>query len=420
MGDAGDQSEGLSKKNAAEARAVVMAAAGFVDAGLAPKDIGKVRHINTIMPEKSLSSLWRHPRIIVNGFVHPQFCIGIITPYAAQARLISSLLFDGAKSPLAHVAKDQRTLVSSVDAFQGQEKEVILLSLVRSNYSGALGFVKDWHRANVSLTRAKRGLVVFGDPYTLSTDPQTWGNFLRWIVSNSLLPPKCTPHFPQLPFYNQQETRACSKCLHTTKYVFHATEAGGKTPPASAASLHEGPSLPEGWGDNSNQLNAAAPLINQEAYQLPPNHMSLGGGLPSVHNNLQSSILNTAPANYSYPHSHPVPTFPPTTNQRNIPNYMPQIPLTLGGGIGDIYTGNFPVSSTNISLASTANMSRIPLRVATVTPAPRFSADTVGTGNFHSSSSHTILAPQKRARGWMATGETDRNRIKIEERSQHH
>ena len=57
MGNAGDQSEGLSKKNAAEARAVVMAAAGFVDAGLAPKDIGKVTHINTIMPKKSLSSL---------------------------------------------------------------------------------------------------------------------------------------------------------------------------------------------------------------------------------------------------------------------------------------------------------------------------------------------------------------------------
>ena len=93
---------------------------------------------------------------------------------------------------------------------------------------------------------------------------------------------------------------------------------------------------------------------------------------------------------------------------------MPQIPLTLGGGIGDMYTGNFPVSSTNISLASTANMSRIPLRVATATPAPRFSADTAGTGNFHSSSSHIILAPQKRVRGWIATGETDRNRIKIE------
>jgi len=83
--------------------------------------------------------------------------IGIITPYKDQADLIKEKV-------------DQEDLeVDTVDGFQGREKEVIVLSLTRSNKNGIIGFLRDLRRLNVSLTRAKRKLIVVGDTETLSS-----------------------------------------------------------------------------------------------------------------------------------------------------------------------------------------------------------------------------------------------------------
>jgi len=83
--------------------------------------------------------------------------IGIITPYKDQADLINNKL-------------DEENLeVDTVDGFQGREKEVIILSFTRSNERGIIGFLKDLRRLNVSLTRAKRKLIVICDTKTLST-----------------------------------------------------------------------------------------------------------------------------------------------------------------------------------------------------------------------------------------------------------
>jgi superfamily I DNA and/or RNA helicase len=87
--------------------------------------------------------------------------IGVITPYAAQAARLSHALHEEITAGLE---------VDSVDGFQGREKEAIVLSLVRSNPLGEIGFVKDARRLNVSITRAKRKLVVVGDSATLSTN----------------------------------------------------------------------------------------------------------------------------------------------------------------------------------------------------------------------------------------------------------
>ncbi len=85
--------------------------------------------------------------------------IAVIAPYAAQVRRLRELL------PLPGLEID------SVDGFQGREKEAVVLSLVRSNVEGEIGFLADVRRLNVALTRARRKLLVIGDSATLSVLP---------------------------------------------------------------------------------------------------------------------------------------------------------------------------------------------------------------------------------------------------------
>lgn len=70
--------------------------------------------------------------------------------------------------------------ISTIDSFQGQEKENIIVSLVRSNEDGDIGFLKDYRRMNVAITRAKEQLVVIGDSATLGADP-FYHAFLTYI-----------------------------------------------------------------------------------------------------------------------------------------------------------------------------------------------------------------------------------------------
>ena len=77
--------------------------------------------------------------------------------------------------------------VSSVDGFQGREKEVIVFSCVRNNTSGSLGFLSDARRVNVSLTRARCGLIVVGHAPTLELEPKTWARWLGWARTEGLI-----------------------------------------------------------------------------------------------------------------------------------------------------------------------------------------------------------------------------------------
>ena len=70
--------------------------------------------------------------------------------------------------------------ISTIDSFQGQEKEVIILSLVRSNDDNDIGFLKDYRRMNVAITRAKEKLFVIGDSATIGGD-NFYNLFLGYI-----------------------------------------------------------------------------------------------------------------------------------------------------------------------------------------------------------------------------------------------
>lgn len=93
--------------------------------------------------------------------------IGVITPYDDQVKLIKQIL------------EDEEIEVKSVDGFQGREKEIIILSLVRSNKEKELGFLNDFRRLNVSLTRAKRKLIVIGDSQTLKSE-EVYNRFINF------------------------------------------------------------------------------------------------------------------------------------------------------------------------------------------------------------------------------------------------
>ncbi|KAJ1617727.1 P-loop containing nucleoside triphosphate hydrolase protein [Pavlovales sp. CCMP2436] len=107
--------------------------------------------------------------------------LGVISPYNGQVTLLRRLL---GRALGAHARAVE---VASVDGFQGREKEVVIVSTVRANGRGQVGFLSDWRRANVALTRAKRGLLVVGDAPTLCAEPRAWGPFLRWCSANELV-----------------------------------------------------------------------------------------------------------------------------------------------------------------------------------------------------------------------------------------
>ena len=93
--------------------------------------------------------------------------VGIISPYRAQVQLLRRLI------KKREFFKPYRNLISvnTVDGFQGQERDVIILSLVRSNDEGQIGFLRDLRRMNVAITRARMKLIILGSVSTLTKHP---------------------------------------------------------------------------------------------------------------------------------------------------------------------------------------------------------------------------------------------------------
>jgi len=118
--------------------------------------------------------LREHLYQLVNALDEEEFpSIGIISPYKEQVNHIKDTVRED--EDLAHLSLD----INTIDAFQGQERDVIYISLVRSNTSGEIGFLKDYRRMNVAMTRAKKKLIIVGDSATLGND-EFYQNFMDY------------------------------------------------------------------------------------------------------------------------------------------------------------------------------------------------------------------------------------------------
>jgi predicted DNA helicase len=95
--------------------------------------------------------------------------IGIISPYRAQINYLKDEIEH--QPQLLDLQTKRLISVGTVDSFQGQERDIIYISMVRSNQAGEIGFLSDIRRMNVAMTRARKKLVIVGDSATLTSHP---------------------------------------------------------------------------------------------------------------------------------------------------------------------------------------------------------------------------------------------------------
>lgn len=120
-----------------------------------------------------------------------QIDVGVISPYRAQVQYLRALIKkDAFFKPFRHLLS-----VNTVDGFQGQERDVILISLVRSNAEGQIGFLRDLRRMNVAITRARMKLMILGDPATLCRHPfyKRLYDYVRSLDGTEAADPEATP-----------------------------------------------------------------------------------------------------------------------------------------------------------------------------------------------------------------------------------
>jgi superfamily I DNA and/or RNA helicase len=93
--------------------------------------------------------------------------VGVISPYRAQVQYLRRLIMKN-----EYLKPFRRSIsVNTVDGFQGQERDIIVVSLVRSNDEGQIGFLRDLRRMNVAITRARMKLIIIGDQSTMTSHP---------------------------------------------------------------------------------------------------------------------------------------------------------------------------------------------------------------------------------------------------------
>ena len=124
--------------------------------------------INKVEAELTLQTLQDYfERIGKTRILNERLDVGVISPYRAQVQYLRSQLKKKEYfKPFRHLIS-----VNTVDGFQGQERDIIVISLVRSNDEGQIGFLRDLRRMNVAITRARMKLIILGDTSTMTRHP---------------------------------------------------------------------------------------------------------------------------------------------------------------------------------------------------------------------------------------------------------
>lgn len=128
--------------------------------------------------------LFKHLNLLLEqygySYTEQKISIGIISPYKEQIELLKEKLAeqDFTNKPIEHIS------VKTIDGFQGEERDVIYISLVRSNTNSEIGFLSDIRRMNVALTRAKKKLVVIMDTATVGNHP-FYKSFIEYCEKNN-------------------------------------------------------------------------------------------------------------------------------------------------------------------------------------------------------------------------------------------
>jgi ATP-dependent RNA/DNA helicase IGHMBP2 len=155
----------------------------FIDtAGCGFEEIQNPESLSYSNPKEG-EILYRHLQQLLTDYLeHPELPpidIGIIAPYKEQAEWLKDNLaaFELNRTKLASLS------IKTVDGFQGEERDVIYITLVRSNEKPEIGFLSDLRRMNVAITRAKKKLVVIGDSATIGTHP-FYRSFLEYCERN--------------------------------------------------------------------------------------------------------------------------------------------------------------------------------------------------------------------------------------------
>jgi ATP-dependent RNA/DNA helicase IGHMBP2 len=155
----------------------------FIDtAGCGYNEIINPESLSIANPDEA-QLLIKHLKLVLKQYLqgnreNNRITIGVISPYKEQVQYITSKINEDEE--LAHFRS--QIAIKTVDGFQGQERDIIYISLVRSNDLKEIGFLSDIRRMNVALTRAKKKLVVIGDSATLANHP-FYKEFLDYVES---------------------------------------------------------------------------------------------------------------------------------------------------------------------------------------------------------------------------------------------
>jgi superfamily I DNA and/or RNA helicase len=158
----------------------------FIDtAGCGYQEVAIPESRSTANPEEARLLLERLAQLLapcdkveLNEHEQRPLTIGVIAPYRAQINYLKDAIEDS--EVLNDLLLQRRLSVGTVDSFQGQERDIIAITLTRSNPQGEIGFLSDIRRMNVGMTRARRKLLLVGDSSTLCRHP-FFGELLAYV-----------------------------------------------------------------------------------------------------------------------------------------------------------------------------------------------------------------------------------------------